>query len=361
MKVVFRADSSSFIGAGHVMRCLSLADTLKKHGISSIFISRALNGSIMDVIDNRGHQLVSLAEPVINYTNTGKEQDYGLMGVSWQQDAQETIAAINGEVDILFTDHYAIDNLWHRELKNYVNKIVVIDDLADRKYECDFLIDQTYGREAIDYIDLIPSGCKLLLGSEYAMLRSGFSNLRKEVLEKRKNTREISKLLITMGGTDPKNYSLLVLKAINNSKRARHLDITLVQPAHSPFASEIQQYIQTSGLRVTILSKVDNMDKLMAETDFSVGSSGSTTWERCTLALPAMVVVSANNQARIAHTLEQIGAIRIWDSQEKLTCLLDEVFEDINIWVDMMIAASALCDGNGCDRIVKKLMKNDCT
>ena len=76
--------------------------------------------------------------------------------------------------NILVVDHYKLDIVFENFCSSYVEKILVIDDLANRKHKCDFLLDQTLNRDKNDYIKLVPKKCKLLVGSDYIILKKQF-------------------------------------------------------------------------------------------------------------------------------------------------------------------------------------------
>ncbi len=125
------------------------------------------------------------------------------LGCDWQMDAQQTSAELaSWQPDWLVMDHYALDQRWEVALKPCYQKLMVIDDLADRTHSCDLLLDQNLGRLPEDYAGLLPPNCQLLIGPQYALLRPEFVRLRDYSLQRRANAHPptIIQLLITMGG-----------------------------------------------------------------------------------------------------------------------------------------------------------------
>ncbi len=179
MRVVFRVDASLQMGTGHVMRCLTLALVLKENGVDVRFICRKHKGNLIDKIRSNGfnvHELELLVE--IEVDNRLAHSQW--LGATQQQDADDCINILKVEkTNWIIVDHYALDEQWQKRIKLYCKKLMVIDDLADRKHQCDVLLDQTFGRQQKDYLALTPEGCELLLGSQYALLRSEFSKLIK--------------------------------------------------------------------------------------------------------------------------------------------------------------------------------------
>ena len=81
---------------------------------------------------------------------------------------------------LLVVDSYALDIDWETAISPLVKYILVIDDLADRKHECDFLHDQTYARIAADYSDKVNKRCKVFF-AERGTLYCGQNLLRKDL------------------------------------------------------------------------------------------------------------------------------------------------------------------------------------
>jgi len=138
-RILFRVDASSEMGAGHVMRCLALAGELARRGGEVHFACRPFSGNLNELIHSSGYHLHELTPP----RDGGGERYAAWLGAGWGEDAKEsaTVAAVLGGVDWLVVDHYALDARWHRALRGNCRRTLVIDDLADRKYDCDILLD----------------------------------------------------------------------------------------------------------------------------------------------------------------------------------------------------------------------------
>ena len=80
-------------------------------------------------------------------------------------------------------DHYENEYKWERCVSNYIKKIIVIDDLASKKHECDILINQVYGIKESSYKNLINKSCQLYLGSKYIMIKPEFAALRENLIK----------------------------------------------------------------------------------------------------------------------------------------------------------------------------------
>lgn len=175
MNVYFRADAAALIGAGHVMRCLTLAAQLRRRGAAVTFICREFAGNLCDFIARQGFAVRRLA--VAAGAEPTAAQDTWL-GADWRRDAREVreiLASQAQPADWLVVDHYAIDWHWERTVRPMVRRLLVIDDLANRRHVCDVLLDQNLHRDAAGRYDgLLPVHCRRLLGPRYALLRPEF-------------------------------------------------------------------------------------------------------------------------------------------------------------------------------------------
>ncbi|MBT6049744.1 MAG: UDP-2,4-diacetamido-2,4,6-trideoxy-beta-L-altropyranose hydrolase, partial [Candidatus Scalindua sp.] len=239
MKVVFRVDASLAMGTGHVMRCLTLAQVLKKNGANVEFICRKHKGSLIDKIRSNGFVVYELELYGKADVDTSLAHSHWL-GVTQRQDADDCVDILKAEkLDWLIVDHYALDEQWQKKLKPYYEKLIVIDDLADRKHQCDILLDQTFGRQQEDYLTLTPEDCKLLLGSQYALLRPEFTEWRGVSLERRSKP-EFKQLLINMGGVDVDNVTEKALDELKICNLPNDLKITVVMGGSAPHLESVK-------------------------------------------------------------------------------------------------------------------------
>lgn len=306
MNVVFRVDASRLIGTGHVMRCLTLARALREAGESCRFICREDEGNLTARIREEKFEATKLNNTEVTLmTHVGivSDQDYeSWLGVSWQKDAAQTIEAIDDEeVDLLVVDHYGIDQRWEKALRPYVSKIMAVDDLANRHHDCDILLDQNLvanfqGR----YDSLLPSICIRLLGPEFALLQPEYSILR---LTAAPRTGPVERILISFGGADRANLTGLSISAFLKLGRS-DIEVDVVIGNDSPQASQIAHYASLHP-NIHIHHSLPTLAHLMLKSDLAIGAAGSTSWERCCLGLPSIVVTLAKNQRPIAKELER--------------------------------------------------------
>lgn len=334
MNVTFRVDSSSKIGLGHIMRCMALADELKQKGSRITFICRSLEGNIIESIQ---HKVVVL--PNNNFQSDENSLRY--LDLFQKQDATETISSLPLNTDFLVVDSYLLNMEWHQELRNYTKKIMVIDDLADRNFDCDLLLNQNLGFQEKDYRGKVPNNCKLLLGSNYALLRSEFSEKRKQALIKRQYTSKVKNILVSVGGSDINNVTYDILQELDY-----RFNVVVVLGKASPHNELIKHYAKDKNIKVII--NANNMAELMLDADLAIGAGGSTSWERCCLGLPTLLYVLAENQMAISESLEDIGAVKIIRNlQQDLQSFIDKP----DLLNNISINAKSACDGLGCKRV----------
>mgnify|MGYP006421576185 FL=1 len=349
MKVVFRADASLAMGTGHVMRCLALAQALKDNKVNVEFICRKHKGSLIDKIRSNRlnvHELEVLEEA------DDKLAHSHWLGATQQQDADDCIEILKSEkIDWLIVDHYALDEQWQKKLKPYYEKLMVIDDLADRKHQCDILLDQNFGRSLQDYKELVPTSSKLLMGSKYALLRPEFEKYRQYSLNRRKNEK-FKKLLVNMGGTDTDNITGKVIERLQIAKLPKDVEITIVMGKTAPHLSSVITSVNKLPYRSEVKVDVDNMAELMANADIAIGASGATTWERCCLGLPTIQLVTAHNQEFIASKLNKINAIKLVEIDDVV-----ENLENFQYWMKSTgESASKVTNGSGIKSVLECLV-----
>jgi len=364
MQAVFRVDASISMGTGHVMRCLSLADELKALGANIIFISREHPGHLSDLIQKRGHDVALLSEPGLEFLPAQNDVVHAKwLGVSWHQDAKETLQIMgNTQPDLLIVDHYALDAQWHKELRQHVKKIFVIDDLADRQFDCDILLDQTYERQRNDYQSLVPNDCRMLLGTRYALLQANFSRLRSDAIERRKSFNGVQRILISIGGYDSGNVTLMVLKGLEKVDWSSPPQIDVVLGANAPHLQSVQQYATLMSLNVSVSVDVSDMAERMLLADLAIGAGGITSWERCCLGLPTLMVSNADNQKKISEALSAASAVLLMGKKGELTpndiaAYLEKVIYKQKLWINLSKNAFKVTDGLGARRICEALVQ----
>ncbi|MBC3374682.1 UDP-2,4-diacetamido-2,4,6-trideoxy-beta-L-altropyranose hydrolase [Pseudomonas sp. SWRI92] len=366
MKVVFRADASLQIGSGHVMRCLTLAEALRAEGADCHFICREHPGNLLAFISDKGF----IAHKLPVETDVKYDEQKKISGVfihdHWLGATQEQDALASGSIlellkpDWLIVDHYALNVCWEKNAKQFCRKLMVIDDLADRQHLCDLLLDQNLGRQPLDYAPLVPLDCELLTGPAYALLRSEFSELRSYSLERR-TTPNLKNLLITMGGVDENNATGLVLNALKATLLPEDVHITVVMGAAAPWLANVQCLAKEIPYPTEVVFNISDMAKRMAASDLAIGAAGSTSWERCCLGLPSLMVVLADNQSRIGDALHSSGAAILLGCHDaidfcaNIKATIESFAKNKEMQKRISSAAANVTDGTGCMAVVTRI------
>ncbi|MGZ3691962.1 MAG: UDP-2,4-diacetamido-2,4,6-trideoxy-beta-L-altropyranose hydrolase [Pseudobdellovibrio sp.] len=275
--IVIRCDSSFEIGTGHIMRCLTLAESLRSLGLKVHFVCRNLKGNISEQISQAGFPLSLIGE------NSPPEK--------------ELILALNP--DWLVVDHYQIDKKWELDYKDKC-RIFVVDDLADRGHLADFLLDQNYHREENLYANLVPSECRCYVGPQFCLLKN--SVLKASVLRnQRKN------VVCFFGGTDFTGETLKLVKALEKIAAPVFFHV-VIGPKNVNFA----ELVGRNGKHFEVLVSPENWEELLSSASLYFGSGGTVTWERLFFNTPGVVVSVAKNQEKIAQDLAQDGLQLYW-------------------------------------------------
>ncbi len=330
-RALFRCDASPDIGGGHVMRCLTLADELSHNRWDCVFACNDGARSIIPVLQN--YKLI----PTEN---------------------------LDKKTDLLVVDHYRLDHIFESKSRSWADKILVIDDLADREHDCDILLDQTFRRNEHDYKSLVPNHCTILTGSKYALLRPQFSETRKESLERRnKQNFKLQRVFISLGMTNIFNITLKALCGLElYTDTPLQIDVILGKSAS--FIDNVKDQIDKMNNcgfhNVKLHSNVENMAGLMMKADLAIGAGGTTSWERCCLGVPAIVIELADNQKKITDELDSAGAIinmgwHEYVSAKDLAGTLLNLSNNSDTMIKISRKVAGICDGYGVKRVTAEI------
>ena len=309
MKVVFRVDASTEIGSGHFMRCITLAYSLSLKA-EILFVCRSILPALELLLQEHSFQLFKLKRSESN-DHFGSLKYSGWLGSSQENDALETIDAIlvHGGCDWLIVDHYGIDHNYESLIRKYVDKILVIDDLADRVHDCDVLVDQNILPDSqVRYLGKVPSHCICLLGSQYFLLRDEFLLQNKNIRHK---TGKIKSILIYFGGVDKFNRTQEAVNVVNslasNLIKTGELQVNVVVGLSHPNLENIQSLC--NYFKINFIVQTKEMAKIMAESDLAIGAGGISTFERLYLRLPSILTPISENQIIPLKYMHSIGLI----------------------------------------------------
>jgi UDP-2,4-diacetamido-2,4,6-trideoxy-beta-L-altropyranose hydrolase len=328
-RILFVVDAGPDVGGGHVMRSLTLAQALEAAGAQCAFAGPPAAAEILDAFAPDTPRRVT-ADPA---------------------------SAVEREAfDAIVFDHYGLSEPDHAALAKG-RPAMVIDDLADRAIGGDVVLDSGPARRAEDYLGLAPETARLLLGPQFAPVRPEFAALREATLAHRGGPPR--RILVAMGLTDVGGVTARLVERLRPRAGDAAMDIVLGDGAPSlPGLARIARRDERLGLHVG----TRRMAELTADADIAVGAPGSSTWERCVLGLPSLLVALADNQRPAARTLAERGAALVVDIAEPefeaaFDRALARLLRDEALRARLSQASAELCDGQGAGRAAEVFLK----
>jgi UDP-2,4-diacetamido-2,4,6-trideoxy-beta-L-altropyranose hydrolase len=327
------------------MRCLTLAGELKRGGAEVRFAVNSDACRFVPSLEQAGYAVATVA-------------------------TMADTPAWPDRMDAIVCDSYELNSNVERTLRSHASRIVVIDDLADRPHDCDALIDSSWGRSITDYRDLVPAGTLVLTGPRYAPLRSEFAASRHAALIRRSTGAAVARVLVSMGLTDVGGITARIVTGLLatpvQARLQAQLDVVIGSLAESRDALEALAH---NDRRVRLHIDPPDMARLMTNADLAIGAGGTTTWERCCLGLPTVLVVLADNQRPGAVALERAGAAKIVPAAadanlRTIASLAVGLADNTRARTAMAAAAAAIVDGKGVERVCQSilaLIRNDPT
>jgi UDP-2,4-diacetamido-2,4,6-trideoxy-beta-L-altropyranose hydrolase len=340
MNFLFRTDASFTMGTGHVMRCIALAQAAQDVRGCAAFVMAESTHGIRARLTEESYEVFSIA-----------------CAVASEDDSLQTAAlARETQADWIVVDGYRFGGEYQRVLKAAGFKVVFLDDYGHAShYFADLVLNQNVQANESMYLAREPY-TRLLLGPGYCLLRREFASWRGW---KREIAPVGSKVLVTMGGSDPDNVTETVIAAL---QRLPNVEATVVVGGSNPHFDSLRRLAPQGGTRFRLLQSVANMPELMAWADVAVSGAGSTCWEMCLLQLPMLLIDLADNQKPIAGALDKLGAAIHLGAGGHVTA------EEIAKRVGNLLASEAeraalsgrcgrLVDGRGAERVLGELSR----
>ncbi len=304
MRVLIRVDASDRIGWGHARRCLALACELRRCEAAVAFVSRAMDDALAAEGRRSGIDVLAFSAAIAKRLRTDDARTEDLLSPEAQAaDAEETLRLSHewGGADVAIVDNYGLGEIWERAIRGSVRRIVVLDDLANRRHDCDVLTDSAGSdRRAQQYSLLTPPGTKLLIGPQYALLRPEFSSFR-EIVDRNGS---LHRVFVSFGAVDAAGYSRRAAAVIRGRLPDASIDV-IVGPA-CPHIGNLQE-MAAADPAVHLYVGTPGLVRLMSSADVAVGAGGGTAWERACLGLPSIVSRTAENQSAVVTSLCEAG------------------------------------------------------
>jgi len=337
MNIAFRVDCSSKLGSGHLVRCLNLSNQLKNN-FKKIFF-------LMKKSDYLKINQKLISQNKCKLIIFGKDEKK----FSIKSDASSTLTICkNKKINTLVVDHYQLNHNWENIIKKKIAKLIVIDDLANRKHNCDILIDQNYVKNFdTRYDNLTNKNCIKLLGPKYSLLNKSFNN------KNRSSDKEVKRIFIFFS-TVFKLKLFNFVTSVLSKKKFKDLKIDyIIGNISKKKTTELKKRLPGN---FKLLPKSKDLYKIMKKSSFAIGSGGTNTWERINLALPSIVFCIAPNQKDICDFLNKKKFFNYLGTDKK--CSKSQLYSAICDMIDnfkekkeIALQNKYLIDGYGTKRI----------
>lgn len=344
MKVAIRADGSSFIGMGHVMRMLALAQALQRLGHEIIFLSRFEPGL------SRIRQQGFAVREVVGGLPDGANKDY--------EPAADTDAVCpiltTEKADCLVTDSYRVDTDYFRQVRPLVKASFYIDDLNRFPVAVDGVINGNINAVELGY-DNWPAISHRWLGCRYNLLRQEFADAAERL-----TAESVRNLLIIAGGGDAGQLLVFFINSLLELAIAEKIVLQIVAPVQSRADQELTALAGKYPQQVKLHRGVEAMAQLMQQCDLAISAGGSTLYELCATGVPRLAIVLAANQQGIVAAMERqdlivpLGAV----TEMQPTLVAEQVSRLLHDWQKrdrMNRMGRKLVDGQGALRVAHKM------
>ncbi len=344
--LVIRADADTRTGTGHVMRCIALAQAWQDRGGDVTFLSRCDSKALRQRIIDEGCNFISIEKQHPHPSDLHSTLE-GLSAISRQPSTASPWLVLDGY-------HFTPD--YQKAIRKNGYRLLVIDDMAHQDhYHADMLLNQNIHAPSLNYS--CDGETVKLLGCEYALLRREFlkyKDWKREIPDKAK------KILVTMGGSDPDNVTLKVIRALNSLNNP-DLEVKIVIGSVNPNTESLRKELLCSPFTVHHLPDVSNMPELMAWADVAVSAAGSTCWELAFMGLPSLIITVADNQAGIAEGLDKAGTAIDSGWHENISIkqyvqALKEILQDKNKRSRFSEQGQKLVNGKGRQKIIRAML-----
>ena len=347
--LIIRADASTRIGTGHIMRCIALAQAWQDRGGDVTFLSYCDSETLRQRIIDEDFDFIPIEKP--------HPEPYDLSSTL------KVLSAMRYDLSAtcpwLVLDGYHFTPNYQKVIRENGYRLLVIDDMAHiDHYHADILLNQNIHASSLRYscdMDTVK-----LLGCEYVLLRREFlkyKNWKREIPEKAR------KILVTMGGGDPDNVTLKVIKALN-SLNDSDIEVKIVAGPMNPNINSLEKKLHNSPYALGLLSRASNMPELMAWADIAISAGGSTCWELAFMGLPSLIITVADNQIEIAEGLQQACAeIHLgWHDEitpNSIAETLQKMLYNNERMEDISENGQRLVDGSGGKRILRSMLVSE--
>lgn len=341
-----RADGNEKVGMGHVMRCLTIAEALRRLDVEAVFITA--DEKPVPLMEGRGFKVRTLSA---RYDDMEAELPE-LMEILTEKGSGK-----REQIKIL-VDSYFVTFRYLEKLRKTA-KVILMDDEKREIYPCDGLVNYNIFGGMMEYKRDYPAQTKLFLGCEYMPLREQFRNASYMVRENAEN------ILFTTGGGDSCHAALAMAKRLVKKSGAGSIKFPVWHIVCGPYHPDTEKLKElASGCRILrIHENVTQMWELMRECDIAVSAAGSTFYELSSIGIPAVGFYFVENQRKNMETFAKLTPIKnAGDFSAQPESVLDFIEKEVELLCGertlrekISQSMKTIVDGLGADRLAKEL------
>ena len=334
--LIFRADANASIGSGHVMRCLALAQAWNDRGMRSLLITDSLSQNLQARLEGDQVEIIFLS------CAPGTEEDADLTAAT----ARKYDAAW------VVVDGYQFGYIFQERIRQAGIPLLWIDDYGHADYySAEIILNQNVYADERLYPSR-DSHTTLLLGLKYVLLRREFAHVQHGG---RTFPEVASKILVTVGGGDPRNITSRVIRALSGMGIG-NLEIAVLIGEENPNVNYLRKMTESMPW-VCLEERPERIPALMAWADAAIAGAGSTVWELIYTGTPFLSSVLARNQQLVAEYLEEMGlSMNLGDpdllSDADLIAVFRNFLTSRSEREQYYLRSSGLIDGEGTSRVI---------
>jgi len=341
MEVVFRADASSKMGTGHLMRCLALAQYCADHGAGVTFVTACDNPVLLQRLHSEGFHVVRIEHPYPDPSD-------------W--DTTEAVLQKNPGAWVVL-DGYHFDTTYQDSIRSSGHELLVWDDAAHLGcYSTDVILNQNLHAGTLNYH--CKGQCDLLLGNKYVVLRREFDSFKtwnREIPSVAKN------ILVTLGGADRENHTLKVVKGLLLLD-LHDINIRVVLGPANCHYHAIREAVTGSVHDIKLIQHTEEIAQSMAWADLAISSGGSTVWELAFMATPTVVGCLSDVEALSVAGLRAAGICLCFGwygdfDSSQIASLIEDCIYDSQWRQNSSDRSRELFDGRGAERVFQRIVK----
>ncbi len=341
-----RADGNEKIGMGHIMRCLTIAEALRRQGAEVLFLTA--DEKPVKLIEERGFA----AKILFTYYDEMEVELPQLLSI-FMGDGGST----QQEKPKILVDSYFVTEFYLRNL-GLSAKVILMDDEKRAVYSCDGLVNYNIYGKTLGYEEEYPSKTRLFLGCGYMPLREQFRDRSYEVRDKAEH------VLLTTGGGDGCHMALAVAgRLLREEWEKTGLTWHIVCGPYQPDTEELEKLAAKSGM-LQIHKNMTDLSGLMENCDIAVSAAGSTLYELCSIGVPTVGFYFAENQRKNMEAFGKLTPVmNAGDFSVYPERVLDFILKEVEILCGekelrekISRAMRSIVDGKGADRLAEELL-----